>query len=138
MEFCFALLESSQLFIPGIGDETTPSDFRQPIYSFVALLGLLAYEKNLWRVSHLYSECVCDARNANPHRMARVRNWGAGLGCYHQQGKRLLHAGVIGAALLGMMYVTDFKLPSPEAALKEIFPLGNSQTADGRVSRRFE
>jgi len=54
--------------------------------------------------------------------MARVRNWGAGLGCYHKQGKRLVHAGVIGAALLGMMYVTDFKLPVRKAALKRYFP----------------
>src|SRR5260370_1469875 len=41
-------------FIPGVGDETTPiAIFGQPIYSFVALLGLLAYEKPLWRIWHL-------------------------------------------------------------------------------------
>jgi len=103
-------------FIPGIGDETTPIPiFGQPIYSFVALLGLLAYEKNLWRVSHLLF------LNAFVMLGMQIRTewlaFGIGVlvwGVITKQGKRLLHAGVIGAALLGMMYVTDFKLPSPE------------------------
>jgi len=103
-------------FVPGVGDETTPIPiFGQPIYSFVALLGLLAYEKNLWRVSHLLF------LNAFVMLGMQIRTewlaFGIGVlvwGVITKQGKRLLHAGVIGAALLGMMYVTDFKLPSPE------------------------
>ena len=103
-------------FIPGIGDETTPIPiFGQPIYSFVALLGLLAYEKNLWRVSHLLF------LNAFVMLGMQIRTewlaFGIGVlvwGVITKQGKRLLQAGVIGAALLGMMYVTDFTLPSPE------------------------
>ena len=103
-------------FIPGVGDETTPIPiFGQPIYSFVALLGLLAYEKNLWRIWHLLF------LNAFVMLGMQIRTewlaFGIGVlvwGVITKQGKRLLQAGVIGAALLGMMYVTDFTLPSPE------------------------
>ena len=103
-------------FIPGVGDETTPIPiFGQPIYSFVALLGLLAYERNLWRIWHLLF------LNAFVMLGMQIRTewlaFGIGVlvwGVITKQGKRLLQAGVIGAALLGMMYVTDFTLPSPE------------------------
>jgi hypothetical protein len=103
-------------FVPGVGDETTPIPiFGQPIYSFVALLGLLAYEKNLWRISHLLF------LNAFVMLGMQIRTewlaFGIGVlvwGVITKQGKRLLQAGAIGAALLGMMYVTDFTLPSPE------------------------
>ena len=103
-------------FIPGVGDETTPIPiFGQPIYSFVALLGLMAYEKNLWRIWHLLF------LNAFVMLGMQIRTewlaFGIGVlvwGVITKQGKRLLQAGAIGAVLLGMMYVTDFTLPSPE------------------------
>ena len=109
-------LNRASWFIPGVGDETTPIPiFGQPIYSFVALLGLLAYEKNLWRIAHLLF------LNAFVMLGMQIRTewlaFGIGVlvwGVITKQGKRLLQAGVIGAALLGMMYVTDFTLPSPE------------------------
>src|SRR6266478_3764718 len=102
--------------IPGVGDEITPVQiFGQPIYSFVALLGLLAYEKNLWRVWHLL------LLNAFVMLGMQIRTeWLAfGIGVLvwsviTKKATRLLKASAIVAAMLGMMYLTDFSLPSPE------------------------
>ena len=108
-------------FIPGVGDETTPiAIFGQPIYSFVALLGLLAYEKHLWRIWHLLF------LNAFVMLGMQIRTewlaFGIGVlvwGVITKQGKRLLQAGAIVGALLGMMYLTNFTLPSPQGRAEE-------------------
>ena len=103
-------------FIPGVGDEIAPVQiFGQPIYSFVALLGLLAYEKNLSRIWHLLflNTFVMVGMQIRTEWLA----FGIGVLVWSvitKQGKRLLKASAIVAALLGMMYLTDFSLPSPE------------------------
>jgi len=102
--------------VPGVSDEITQVPiFGQPIYSFVALLGLIAYEKHLWRSSHLL------ALNAFVMLGMQIRTeWFAfAIGVITWffvtgQGKRLLQATAILSALFCLMYITDFSMPGPE------------------------
>ncbi len=51
--YIFAL-NRVEWFVPGVSDDISQVPiFGQPIYSFIALLGLIAYEKELWRSAHL-------------------------------------------------------------------------------------
>ena len=103
-------------FVPGVSDEITPVPvFGQPIYSFVALLALIAYEKELWRSSHLLG------LNAFVMLGMQIRTewlaFAVGMITWFfvtGQGKRLLQAIAILSALFCLMYITNFNVPGPE------------------------
>ena len=103
-------------FVPGVSDEITQVPiFGQPIYSFIALLGLIAYEKNLWRSAHLLG------LNAFVMLGMQIRTeWFAfatGIITWFfitGHGKRLLQAIAILSVLFYLMYITDFSMPGPE------------------------
>jgi hypothetical protein len=110
------LLNRADWFLPGISDEISPVPiFGQPMYSFVALLGLVAYEKELWRSWHLLG------LNAFVMLGMQIRTeWLAfaigmiTLFIVTRRGKHLLQAIAILGVLFCLMYVTDFSVPGPE------------------------
>jgi hypothetical protein len=103
-------------FVPGVSDEIARVPiFGQPIYSFIALLGLIAYEKDLWRSAHLLG------LNAFVMLGMQIRTeWFAfaiGLIVWFivaGQTKRLLQAIATLSVLFCMMYITNFSVPGPE------------------------
>jgi O-Antigen ligase len=103
-------------FVSGVSEDVAPVPvFGQPIYSFVALLALLAGEKEIRRSWHLL------VLNSFVMLGMQIRSeWLAlavGVVTWYmltRQGKRVLQAGAIVVCLLGVMYLTDFSLPSPE------------------------
>ena len=103
-------------FVPGVSDEiATVPIFGQPIYSFVALLGLIAYEKELWKSSHLlglnaFVMLGMQIRTEWFAFVIGVITWFVVTG----QGKRLLQATAILLSLFCVMYITDFSVPGPE------------------------
>jgi len=103
-------------FVPGVSDEIVPVPiFGQPIYSFIALLGLIAYEKDLWRSSHLLglNAFVMLGMQFRTEWFAfavGMITWFIVTG----QGKRLLQAAAILSALFCVMYITNFSVPGPE------------------------
>ena len=103
-------------FVPGVSDEVTQVPiFGQPVYSFVALLGLIAYEKELWRSWHLLglNTFVMLGMQFRTEWLAfalGLITWFFVAG----QGKRLLQATAILFALFSLMYITDFRVPGPE------------------------
>src|SRR5712664_282081 len=109
-------LNRLEWFVPGFSAEVVPvSIFGQPIYSFVALLGLLAYEKRVGRSWYLL------LLNGFVMLGMQIRSeWlafaiGVVIWCVlTRQAKRFLQASAILASLLALMYITDFSLPSPK------------------------
>jgi O-Antigen ligase len=109
--------------MPGVSADVSPVPiFGQPIYSFVALLGLLAYEKSLSRSWYLW------VLNAFVMLGMQIRGeWAAfavGVviwGVLTRQGRRVLQAGAVLASLFAVMYFTDFRLPSPQGRAEEDF-----------------
>jgi O-Antigen ligase len=109
-------LNRAEWFVPGVSEEIEAVPiFGQPIYSFVALLGLLVYERSLWRSWYL---CVL---NGFVMLGMQIRTeWiafavGVVTWCIvTRQAKRALQAGVVLACLLAVMYIADFKIRSPE------------------------
>jgi hypothetical protein len=103
-------------FVPGVSDEITPVPiFGQPIYSFIALLALIAYEEELWRSSHLLglNAFVMLGMQIRTEWFAfavGIITWFFVVG----QRKRLLQAIAILAALFCVMYITNFSVPGPE------------------------
>lgn len=108
-------LNRLEWYAPGVspGVASVPI-FGQPIYSFVALLGLLVYEKNISRNWYLLL--------LNGFVMLGMQIRGEWLAfaigavtwsVLTRQGKRVLQAGAVVAFLLALMYITDFRLPSP-------------------------
>ena len=103
-------------FVPGVSDEiATVPIFGQPIYSFLALLGLIAYEKELWKSAHLLglNAFVMLGMQIRTEWFAfaiGVITWFVVTG----QGKRLLQATAILLSLFCVMYITNFSVPGPE------------------------
>jgi len=103
-------------FVPGVSDEIVNVPiFGQPIYSFIALLGLIAYEKDLWRSWHLLglNAFVMLGMQFRTEWFAfavGIITWFIVTG----QGKRLLQATAILSALFCLMYITNFSVPGPE------------------------
>ena len=103
-------------FVPGVSDEITQVPiFGQPVYSFVALLGLIAYEKELWRSWYLLglNAFVMLGMQFRTEWLAfalGLITWFFVAG----QGKRLVQATAILSALFCLMYITDFRVPGPE------------------------
>jgi O-Antigen ligase len=110
------VLNGINWFVPGVADEISPVPiFGQPVYSFVALLGIIAYEQKPWRSWHLL------ALNSFVMLGMQLRTeWLAfaiGLITWFiltRQGKRLLQAGAIFAVFFALLYITDLRLPGPE------------------------
>ena len=103
-------------FVPGVADEVSAVPiFGQPVYSFVALLGIIAYDQKPWRSWHLL------ALNSFVMLGMQLRTeWFAfaiGLITWFlitRQSKRLLQAGAVFAVFFAVMYITDLRLPGPE------------------------
>jgi len=108
-------------FVPGVSAEVAPVPiFGQPIYSFVALLGLLAYEKNINRSWYLLllNGFVMIGMQFRTEWLAFAV--GAIVWCVlTRQGKRVLQMGSVLATLLVLMYVTDFRISSPQGRSEE-------------------
>lgn len=110
------VLNRVQWFVPGVSDGIAQVPiFGQPVYSFVALLALIAYEKNIWKVWHLL------ALNAFVMLGMQVRTewlaFGIGMITWFvatRQTKKLMQAAAILAAGWALMYITDFTIPGPE------------------------
>ena len=88
--------------------------FAQPIYSMVAILGVLAYEKGPLRWQLL---CL----NAFVMLGMQIRAEWLALGvalvtwCVAtRRAQRLLQAGMVLTVLFALMYITDLALPGPE------------------------
>jgi hypothetical protein len=104
------------------GDTAAVPIFAQPLYSFVALLGLLAYEKNLSRSWHLYllNGFVMLGMQIRTEWLAFAV--GVVVWCVlTRQGKRVVQAGAVLVSLLAVMYFTNFRLPSPRGRAEEDF-----------------
>jgi hypothetical protein len=108
-------------YVPGVSAEVVAVPiFGQPMYSFVALLGLLVYEKSIGRSWYLWL--------LNGFVMLGMQfrtEWfslavGIAIWCVlTRQGKRVLQAGAIMASLLVSLYITDLRLPSPQGRAGE-------------------
>ena len=100
---------------PGVSDQVAPVPmFGLPEFSFVVLLGLLAYEPNLRKVWYLL------ALNGFVLLGMQVRaewlGFAVGLllwGWLTKRLKRMLTAGAVVAVVLAVMFVIDFRLPGP-------------------------
>jgi O-Antigen ligase len=104
------------------GDAGGVPIFGQPLYSFVALLGLLAFEKSLSRSWHLYllNGFVMLGMQIRTEWLAFAI--GVAVWCVlTRQGVRVVQAGVVLASLLAVMYFTDLRLPSPQGRTEADF-----------------
>jgi hypothetical protein len=96
--------------------------FAGPAYSFVALLGLLAYEKSLARSWYLFAlnTFVMLGMQFRTEWLALVVGvvvWAYLAGHV----KRVLQSFAVFACLFAVMYVSNFSLPSPEGRAEERF-----------------
>ena len=100
---------------PGVSEQVAPVPiFGLPIFSFVVLLGLLAYESNLRKVWHLL------VLNAFVLLGMQVRAEWLGLvaglflwGLLAKRLKRIVAGGGVIVLLLAVMFLIDFKMPGP-------------------------
>jgi hypothetical protein len=110
------VLNQIDWFVPGVSDEIARVPiFGQPIYSFVALLGLIVYEKDLWRSAHLlglnlFVMLGMQFRTEWFAFAVGIITWLLVSG----QGKRLLQVTAIFVAVFCLMYITNFSVPGPE------------------------
>jgi hypothetical protein len=114
--FFILFLNRLDWFVPGVSNEVAPvAIFGQPIYSFVALLGLLAFERNLRSVLHLLmlNFFVLLGMQIRGEWLA----FAVGLLLWGWLSKRLKQLAVAGTYLMllvVLMYAIDLKLPGPE------------------------
>jgi hypothetical protein len=103
-------------FMPGTSNAASPVPvFSEPYGSAIAILGLLAFEPNLWSVCHWLS------LNVLVMLWVQVRaewvGFAAGLLVFAVCTRRVKRFGAAIAvmmALVGIMYIADVRLPSPE------------------------
>src|SRR6267142_6077888 len=108
-------LNRVEWFMPGVSTEVVPVPiFGLPTYSFVALLGLLAYEKNIGRSWYLL------LLNGFVMLGMQIRSeWlaftvGVLIWCLlTRQRRRVVQAAAVLGCLFALMYVTDFHVASP-------------------------
>ncbi len=102
---------------PGVSNQVASVPiFGLPEFSFVILLGLLAYEPNLRKVWHLL------ALNAFVLLGMQIRaEWfGLAIGLFlwgwlTKNLKRMIAGGAVVVLLLAVMFVVDFRMPGPES-----------------------
>jgi hypothetical protein len=116
-------LNRIEWFVPEvIGGAKPVPIFGQPIYSLVALLGLLVYEKKISR--NWYLLLLNGFVMLGMQFRAEWLAFAIGVVIWSvltRQGMRVLQGGAVIASLLALMYITDFRLPSPqERAVKDI------------------
>ena len=117
------LLSRVQWFMPGVSDEVSAvSIFGEPLFSFVALLGLLAYEKNLWQSWHLLllNGFVMLGMQFRTEWLAFAVGTLIWLLLSHKS-KRVLQAGTLLVCLVAVLYFTNFSIPSPQGRAEEDF-----------------
>ena len=108
-------LNRVEWFMPGVSTEVVPVPiFGLPTYSFVALLGLLVYEKNIGRSWYLL------LLNGFVMLGMQIRSeWlaftvGVLIWCLlTRQRRRVVQAAAVLGCLFALMYVTDFHVASP-------------------------
>jgi hypothetical protein len=118
-------------FVPGVADEISAVPiFGQPVYSFVALLGIIAYDQKPWRSWHLL------ALNSFVMLGMQLRTeWLAfaiGLITWFivtRQGKRLLQAAAVFALFFASSTSLIFASQDRKAAAAVRFPSANSLIA---------
>jgi hypothetical protein len=102
--------------IPGVSKEVAEVRvFGQPLGSAIALIGLLAYERDLWRVWYLFllNLFVLLGMQIRGEWLA----FAVGLVLWGWLTKRLKRMAVAGAymiLLIGLMYAVDLEVPGPE------------------------
>ena len=110
------LLNGITWSVPGVSREVVDVPiFPQPIYSFAALLGLLAYGTKFQRSWHLLilNAIVMLGMQFRTEWLAFAVGAVIWL-LLTMQSKRVLQTTAILASLLALMYVTDVRLPVPE------------------------
>jgi len=110
------VLNTADWFWPGLNDQLAPVQiFGQPIYSFVALLGLLAFEKNVrhnW-LPLLLNSFVMFGMQVRTEWLAFAIGLVTWLVMTHQ-GKRVLQISAVVVSILALLYFTDLSLPGPQ------------------------
>jgi hypothetical protein len=102
--------------IPGVSKEVAEVRvFGQPLGSAIALIGLLAFERNLWRVWHVFllNLFVLLGMQIRGEWLA----FAVGLllwGWLTKRLRRVVVAGVYVIVLIGLMYAVDLEFPGPE------------------------
>jgi hypothetical protein len=109
-------LSRVEWFLPGVSDEVAQVPiFPQPIYSLIAILGLLAYggrSRSNWGLL-LMNAFVMLGMQFRTEWLAFLV--GAGTFCLLMgYGKRVLAGSAIFGVLIAVMYFTDFSFPGPE------------------------
>jgi hypothetical protein len=115
-------LNRVQWFVPGVSQDVGAVPlFGQPIFSFVAILGILAYQKDLRRSWHLL------LLNGFVMMVMQVRTeWLAlGIGVFAwsiitKQSRLALQACAAVASLFLFLYITNLSLPSPEGRTDDV------------------
>ena len=108
-------LSRVEWFLPGVSDEVSAVPiFGEPLFSFVALLGLMAYEKDLRRCWHLLllNGFVMLGMQFRTEWLAFAVGAVIWAVLSHKS-KRVLEAGAVLAFLFALLYVTNFTIPSP-------------------------
>lgn len=109
-------LNRVEWYVPGVSSEIAAVPiFPQPVYSFVALLGLMVFERNIAKVWHLLilNGFVMLGMQFRTEWLAfsvGAITWLA----LTRQSKRVLQAGLAFVSLVTIMYFADVKLPGPE------------------------
>jgi len=124
MEFCFLLyLNRVQLVHSWNWDEPRQSRFSATYLFFVALLGLLAYEKELVAISHLLflnAFVMLECKSAPNGSRSELGCW---FGVLSQAGKAAVACGCDWSGLAGICMSRISNCPVRKAALKERFPV---------------
>jgi hypothetical protein len=116
-------LSRIQWIVPGVSDEVSDvSIFGEPLFSFVALLGVIAYEKDLRRCWYLLlmNGFVMLGMQFRAEWLAFAIGMLA-WAILSRKGKRVIQTGAVLACLFGFLYITDFSIPSPEGRAEADF-----------------
>ena len=131
------LLDRVTWTFPGVSNQVAPVPvFGTPEFSFVVLLGLLAYERDLRKIWHLLT-LNCFVLLGMQVR-AEWLGFAIGLlllGWLTGRFKRILAGGFLVALLLVLMFVANFSLPGPE--LRGGAPI-SSRSLVGRAVAPFD
>jgi len=123
-----------QWFMPGVSDEVSPvAVFAEPLYSFVALLGLMVFDKQPLRSWYLLllNGFVLLGMQFRTEWLALLV--GAITWCFvTHRARQVLQTGGVLLLLFGVLYVTNLSIPSPEGRAESDFSA--RQTVDRAVA----
>jgi hypothetical protein len=110
-------------FLPGVSDEVAAVPlFAEPLYSFIALLGLLVYEKNFQQSWYLLllNGFVMLGMQFRTEWLAFILG-AVTWGILNHKGKRIVQVGSVPASLFMLLYVTNITIPSPQGRAEADF-----------------